>query len=180
MNLKYIDYFVSEHKNEIKKLYMNSFPKNERFPFWILKHCSKEKNVVFNVILEDNKLIGMEYIINYENISYLMYLAVDKSQRDKGYGSQILKDLNQEYNTIILSIEKTNKDLKDDKQKRKDFYLRNGFNETNKFIKDNEVEYEVLCTNKEYDITEKMLKKRYDKMTNSFMIKYIIGKIFNS
>lgn len=91
-----------------------------------------------------------------------------------------LKDLKQEYNTIILSIEKTNKDLKGDKQKRKDFYLRNGFNETNKFIKDNEVEYEVLCTNKEYDITEKMLKKRYDKMTNSFMIKYIIGKIFNS
>ncbi len=180
MNLKYIDYFVSEHKNEIKKLYMNSFPRDERFPFWILKHCSKEKNVVFNVILEGNKLIGMEYIINYENISYLMYLAVDKSQRDKGYGSQILKDLNQEYSTIILSIEKTNKDLKDDKQKRKDFYLRNGFNETNKFIKDNEVEYEVLCTNKEYDITEKMLKKRYDKMTNSFMIKYIIGKIFNS
>lgn len=180
MNLKYIDYFVSEQKNEIKKLYMNSFPRDERFPFWILKHCSKEKNVVFNVILEGNKLIGMEYIINYENISYLMYLAVDKSQRDKGYGSQILKDLNQEYSTIILSIEKTNKDLKDDKQKRKDFYLRNGFNETNKFIKDNEVEYEVLCTNKEYDITEKMLKKRYDKMTNSFMIKYIIGKIFNS
>lgn len=180
MNLKYIDYFVSEHKNEIKKLYMNSFPRDERFPFWILKHCSKEKNVVFNVILEGNKLIGMEYIINYENISYLMYLAVDKSQRDKGYGSQILKDLNQEYSTIILSIEKTNKYLKDDKQKRKDFYLRNGFNETNKFIKDNEVEYEVLCTNKEYDITEKMLKKRYDKMTNSFIIKYIIGKTFNS
>lgn len=180
MNLKYIDYFVSEHKNEIKKLYMNSFPKDERFPFWILKHCSKEKNVVFNVILEGNKLIGMEYIIKYENISYLMYLAVDKSQRGKGYGSQILKDLNQEYSTIILSIEKTNKDLKDDKQKRKDFYLRNRFNETNKFIKDNEVEYEVLCTNKGYDITEKMLKKRYDKMTNSFMIKYIIGKIFNS
>lgn len=83
MNLKYIDYFVSEHKNEIKKLYMNSFPKDERFLFWILKRCSKEKNVVFNVILEDNKLIGMEYIIKYENISYLMYLAVDKSQRDK-------------------------------------------------------------------------------------------------
>lgn len=180
MNFKYIDYFASKHKNEIKKLYMNSFPKNERFPFWLLKHCSKEKNVVFNVILEGNKLIGMEYIIHYENISYLMYLAVDKSQRDKGYGSQILKDLSQEYNTIILSIEKANKDVKDDKQKRKDFYLRNGFNETNKFIQDNEVEYEVLCTNKEYDITEKMLKKRYDKMTNSFMIKYIIGKIFNA
>lgn len=179
MNLKYIEY-SKKYKNEIKKLYIHSFPKSERFPFWILKECSKNKNVLFNVILDNEKIIGMEYIINYENISYLMYLAVDEGQRNKGYGSQILKDLNQEYNTIILSIEKTNKDLKDDKQKRKDFYLRNGFNETNKFIKDNEVEYEVLCTNKGYDITEKMLKKRYDKMTNSFMIKYIIGKIFNS
>lgn len=180
MSLKYIEYSKNKYKNEIKKLYIHSFPKSERFPFWILKECSKSKNVLFNVILDNEKIIGMEYIINYENISYLMYLAVDETKRNKGYGSQILKDLNQEYNTIILSIEKTNKNLRDDKQKRKDFYLRNGFNETNKFIKDNGVEYEILCTNREYDITSKILKKRYDKMSNSFIMKYIIGKIFNS
>lgn len=179
MNLKYIDYFVNENKNEIKKIYMNSFPKSERFPFWILKHCSKEKNVSFNVILDDDKLIGMEYIINYENTAYLMYLAIDENQRENRYGSKILEDLTKKYETIILSIERPNKDLNDNRKRRKNFYLRNGFFETNKFTEDNGIEYEILCTNKDYDITKENLEKIYMKMTSSTIMKHLIGKIFN-
>ncbi len=181
MNLKYINYFASKHKNEIKNIYLNSFQKDERFPFWILKHCSKEQNVVFNVILDDKKVIGMEYIINYndENTAYLMYLAIDKKQRGKGYGSEILKDLAKKYETIILSIERPNKNFDDNKEKRKNFYLKNGFYETNKFIQDKGIEYEILCTNKNYSITKENLEKRYIKMTNSTIMKYLIGKIFN-
>ena len=43
MELKYISYNKSKHKNDIKKMYINSFMKAERFPFWLLKYCSKEK-----------------------------------------------------------------------------------------------------------------------------------------
>lgn len=181
MKIKYIDYLISKEKKEIKNIYLNAFPKNERFPFWILKHCSKEKNVFFNAILDDNKAIGMEYIINYndENTAYLMYLAIDKKQRGKGYGSKILKDLTKKYETIILSIERTDKNFNDNKEKRKNFYLKNGFYETNKFIRDNGIEYEILCTNKNYSITKENLEKRYTKMTNSTIMKYLIGKIFN-
>lgn len=179
MKLKYIDYFKYKNKNEVKKIYINSFPKSERFPFWILKHCSKEKNVLFNAILDNDKLIGMEYIINYENKSYLMYLAIDKNERKKGYGSNILKDLIKKYENIILSIERPDKEINDNKIIRKNFYLRKGFFETNKFIKDNNIEYEILCSNKEYNITKGDLEKRYLKMTNSKIIKYFIGKIFN-
>lgn len=179
MNLKYIDYFASEHKNEIKKLYMNSFPKDERFPFWILKRCSKGKNVLFNVILDGDKLIGMEYIINCEHYAYLMYLAVKENQRENGYGTQILDDLTKKYGTVILSIERPNKDLNDNSAKRKKFYLRNGFYETNKFIKDNGIQYEILCTNKDYDITKEKLEERYTKMTESTIMMWLIGRVFN-
>lgn len=44
MNLKYINYNKNKYKNKIKSLYLNSFPKDERFPFWILQECSKENN----------------------------------------------------------------------------------------------------------------------------------------
>lgn len=181
MDLKYIDYFTSEHKKEIKNIYLNSFLKDERFPFWILTHCSKEKNVVFNVISDDSNVIGMEYIINYhdENVAYLMYLAIEKDLRGKGYGSKILKDLVEKYKTIILSIERTDQNFYSNKEKRKNFYLKNGFYETNKFIQDNGIEYEILCTNKNYCITKENLEKRYTKMTNSAIMKYLIGKIFN-
>ena len=39
MTLKYTG--NGEYKNEIEKLYLESFPKDERFPFWILYECSK-------------------------------------------------------------------------------------------------------------------------------------------
>jgi ribosomal protein S18 acetylase RimI-like enzyme len=174
-----MDYFESNHKKEMKKIYQSSFPKNERFPFWILKHCSKEKNVLFNAILDNDKIIGIEYIINCENYAYLMYLAVDEDQREKGYGTKILDDLTKKYKTIILSIERTNKDLNDIREKRKNFYLKNGFYETNKFIEDTGVQYEILCTNKDFTITKEKLEERYTKMTNSIMMKKLIGRIFN-
>lgn len=39
--------------------------------------------------------------------------------------------------------------------------------------------YELSCTNKDYMITEEILKMRYRNMVNSKIIRYIIGKIFN-
>ena len=44
MNLKYVDYFL------VNNIYYNSFDKEERFPFWLLKRCAREDNVEFNVI----------------------------------------------------------------------------------------------------------------------------------
>ena len=180
MNYTYVDYFKYKYKNKVKKIYIKSFPRNERFPFGILKYCSKGKNVLFNIVLDKEEMVGLAYLVDCKDFVYLMYLAVDESKRGCGYGSKILKDLTSKYGNVILSIERPQNNVNDEKLRRKNFYLKNGFYETNKFILDNKVEYEILCTNSDYEITEENLKQRYTKMGNNKFINYVISKIFNT
>ena len=179
MDFNYVDFLSSSDKNLIKKLYYESFDKDERFPFWLLKKCSKEKNVKFNVIYNKDKVIGFQYIIEYDNIAYLMYFVIVKNQRNNGYGSEILKKLNRSYKNVLLCIEKSNEQISNIKYKRKQFYLRNGFVGTNKYIVDNNVEYELLSNNSNLNITKEILEKRYTMMTSSKILRFIISKIFN-
>ncbi len=60
MDFNYVDFLSSSDKNLIKKLYYESFDKEERFPFWLLKKCSKEKSVKFNVIYNKDKVVGFQ------------------------------------------------------------------------------------------------------------------------
>lgn len=179
MELKYSSYNKSNHKKDLKKIYINSFIKAERFPFFLLKNCSKGKNVVFNEVSDEGNLVGMIYIINCSNFAYLMYLAIDEKYRGNGYGSKILKDIISKNENVVLCIEKVDMDTYGEKQRRKNFYIRNGFYETNNFICDGGIEYEILCTNKNLAITEKMMRERYEKMCNCRVTKLLISKMFN-
>ena len=58
--------------------------------------------------------------------------------------------------------------------RRKNFYLRNGFYDTNRFYEDTGVNYEVLCTNDKYEITDDIMKMRYTNMTNNHKLFEII------
>lgn len=174
MSLKYVNY--NKYINKIEELYLNSFLEDERFPFWILEQCSKENNSDLYAILDNDKLIGMYYIVNCGNAYYLMYLAVEPSLRNKKYGSKILTNLKEKYKTVFLSIDIPIDDISNS---RKNFYLRNGFCETNKFYDDTGVTYEVLCTNDEYEITGDIMKMRYTNMTNNPKLLEAISNTFN-
>ncbi len=76
-------------------------------------------------------------------------------------------------------LKKASEQVSDIKHKRKQFYLRNEFVGTNKYIVDNNVEYELLCNNSNLDITKEILEKRYTMMTSSKILRFIISKIFN-
>lgn len=175
MNLTYTNDL--EYINKIEKFYINSFPKEERFSFDILKECSNEDNSDLYVILDNNIFIGMCFLVNCDNAYYLMYLAVEPNLRNKGYGSKILNDLKCKYKTIFLSVD-YNEDIVS--IKRKKFYLKNGFYKTNKIYEDTGVLYEVLCTNQEYEITENNMRKRYSNMTNNSSIYKKISDTFNT
>ena len=175
MNFNYINDL--KYKDKLQELYFSAFPKEERFPFWILEECSKEDNTDLYAIIDNNKFVGMCYIVNCDGAYYLMYLAVQEELRNKKYGSKILKDLKEKYKTLFLSIDVQIDEIS---TKRKNFYLRNRFYETNKYYEDTGVWYEVMCTDNEYYITEDMMMKRYTNMTNKPDLLNIISNTFNT
>ncbi len=174
MSLKYINNI--EYANEIEKLYLNSFPKEERFPFWILEECSKENNSDLYAIIDNDKFVGMCYIVNCVSAYYLMYLAVEPNLRNQNYGSRILKDLKEKYKLLFLSIDEPNNSIS---IRRKNFYLRNGFYDINRFYEDTGINYEILCTDDRYEITDNIMKMRYTNMTNNSKIFNKISNTFN-
>ena len=66
----------------------------------------------FLSIYDQNKWVGLTYVITYQNLSYVLYLAIDELQRGHGYGSSVLQILKKRYpHTIMLCIEEVDEKL---------------------------------------------------------------------
>ena len=84
----------------------------------------------FLSIYDHHQWVGLTYVITYQNLSYILYLAIDEKQRGHGYGSGVLQLLKKRYpHTIMLCIEEVDEKYENYQQRihRKSFYLRNGF-----------------------------------------------------
>ena len=75
-------------------------------------------------------------------------MAVDAKLRSRGYGSEILAELRTQYpnRKILVTIDPPSRDGVDIKTRRKQFYIRNGFNETGYYIKSFGNEQEILLS----------------------------------
>lgn len=132
---------------EIKRLYNTSFPDNERIPWFVLFRQLDEAKVM-KAWYDDTLLIGLTYVFLHKNIAYLGYLAVEENLRDRGYGSLILKLLQEELKDykIVIDIEVVTPeaDNYEERRKRKDFYLRSNFVSTGTGYYFYHVDYELL------------------------------------
>jgi len=126
---------ISRHFNllpEIKRLYMASFPKCERDPFnGLVDHPA---NLDFKACFEGEELVGLYATLNEGDITHVLFLAVEEKARDKGYGSEILQEICSTYShrRIFVDIEDpdVSSDNKENRIRRKHFYLHNGFQDT--------------------------------------------------
>ncbi len=110
---------------------------------------------------DKDTLYGFVYMATIENLTLIMFLAVDENNRSKGYGSHILAKVQSLYpnNKIILSIERCDVDAKDTEQRlrRKKFYIDNGYNETGYLVELANKKQEILIKNGEFDEDEFVL-----------------------
>lgn len=149
---------VKLNSAEIKRLYLDAFPREERMPFPMMVAMSKLWNTEFWGFYDGETLCGLTYLAFNGKILFVMFLAVNESLRSKGYGSAILQEIKNRYpgKKIIITIESCDELVPDIemRKRRKEFYLRNGFKETGYMIKLAGVVQEVIVANGEFEKKE--------------------------
>ena len=115
----------------IKKLYREAFPLYERMPFSFMRRKHEKDKMEILVAESDSTPCALAIPSCFEDMILLNYFAVASDVRGQGIGSKVISLLAVRYsgNRIIIEIEKPD-DKKPDTIRRKDFYLRNGFEET--------------------------------------------------
>lgn len=145
---------VRLRNKDVKKIYMDSFPKEERMPFALMVLLTKITHTDFLAFYDKDILCGFIYMATIKNITFIMFFAVDKNIRSKGYGSQILNEVQILYpnNKIIISIERCDVESEniDDRIRRKNFYLKNGYIDTGYLMELSNTEQEVIIKNGEF------------------------------
>lgn len=153
--------------NDAKKIYLNSFPQKEQIPYEILKNNIVLGKAKFSGIFSDSQLVGIIYYTKYENLVYIFYFAIDFTIQSKGYGREAIKTIQRYFSNdkIILLVEEVSDDAenKEQREKRKQFYLRNGFVASGKIMTEGGVRYEMLHSkNADVSVAE------YKKVTDHF------------
>lgn len=170
LKVKVVNSRLKEYK-KILNLYKESFPKNERLPIWLLNIMSKRTCVDFLVFYNNNIFRGFSYLIHNNNITFILYLAIDTSIRSKGYGTKILSLIsnNKQNNNIILNIETVSNKYVDYKQRlnRQKFYFKNGFVDTKYKLVDSGNIYGVLYKGNNFS------KSEYEKLLKTFSFGFI-------
>lgn len=152
---------ITREFKELKKLISlnkEAFPKNERLEVDEILNMTKHKEVDFVAIYDGNIFVGYYLIFKNNILAYIYFLAVDKDLRGKGYGSKIIKFMEDYYRnyTIILDLEEIDENADNNfwRKKRKDFYLKNGYKECFYGMAYVGMRFEILVYKKNFNIEE--------------------------
>ncbi|WP_024771364.1 GNAT family N-acetyltransferase [Aquimarina macrocephali] len=107
------------------ELYENAFPVEERRILDAQTHVMKKSNYHFDIVVDENKLIGFLLWWDFETLRYIDHFATSTEQRNKGFGKLILENfMNNNDKPILLEVELPNTTIN---QRRIKFYQRIGF-----------------------------------------------------
>lgn len=128
--MRFIEIKDLNNCEEVKKLYEDSFPKEEKINFSNF-FSGVFKNFKLYALYKNKTLLGMFHFNNTQNFVHLNYLAISKDYQSNGYGSAIISWLKKEFKgkTIVVDIEEIDCSAPNNSNriKRKNFYKKNGF-----------------------------------------------------
>lgn len=155
---------------QIRLLYECAFPEEERIPWDDLMTLVGEMSLDFTAYYDDveqteqdpafldleesrrntaeGRFIGFTIIYPRKAFNWYWYFAVCEELRGKGYGQQILTKVKEHYKgqTSIFDMESPRQECDNIVQRRRrhEFYLRNGFRDTNLYRTYENVEMTIM------------------------------------
>ena len=118
------------HWYRLYKLYCEAFPSYERKPFSMIRSMQKKGKSDVWYFEKDRKFAGLAFTINSDNVILIDYLAIAANRRGEGIGSEIITQLHEHYGDkgIFVEIESVfdKCENKEERLRRKHFYLNNG------------------------------------------------------
>jgi len=159
----------TKNLEEIKQLYMDAFPFEERIPFYIMVLVGNDRGVEFLSIYDDDTWLGFIHTLVGEKLSYIFYFAIDGGLRQSGYGSKIIREYKKIHPKLSLAIEPIEEDSDNIKQRKKRlaFYEKNGFETLDTKVVEMGVEFELMGA-KGMEIKESDYKSLVKKFFDSF------------
>ena len=159
----------TKNLEDIKQLYMDAFPFEERIPFYIMVSVGNDRGVEFLSIYDDDTWLGFIHTLVGEKLSYIFYFAIDGSLRQSGYGSKIIREYKKIHPKLSLAIEPIEEDSDNIKQRKKRlaFYKKNGFETLDTRVVEMGVEFELMGA-KGMEIKENDYKSLVKKFFDSF------------
>ena len=137
----------SRDLGKINNLYIDAFPDNERFSF---SRMIKNENGHYETFgfYKDEAFCGFAILLNSGDISHILYIATLPELRGNGLGAKALAALSRIKKgcRIIVDIERDLPDCEENelRRRRKNFYLRNGYEETEIRYRWQDESYEIL------------------------------------
>ena len=159
----------TKNLEEIKQLYWDAFPFEERIPFYIMVLVGNDRGVEFLSVYDDDIWLGFIHTLVGEKLSYIFYFAIDRRLRQSGYGSKILREYKKMHPRLSLAIEPVEEGSDNIKQRKKrlEFYNKNGFETLDTRVVEMGVEFELMGA-KGMEIKESDYKSLVKKFFDSF------------
>lgn len=152
LNAVSVEHNFSEME-KINRLTDEAFPPEERMkPSDMIQ--MKKDGLDFWALYDAECFVGYVAVMRYADLAYIFYLAIEPALRSQGYGSAALSLLRQLYAKLhlVVDIEMLNETAGNhvQRQKRRAFYLQNGYHATGHFITYGGVMYEIFSLDKNF------------------------------
>lgn len=159
----------------VKNLYIEAFPPEERAPFGYIKRRHFNGKARMFVASRDGGKIGFAYIIEHNDVVYLLFLAVNGAERGKGYGTEILSLIKDMFKgkRLLIAREPIDENADNNAQRvaRHKFYLKNGFTDSDCKIHEAGVTYDVMTVGG--DVSPDEYRALITRWTGRFILLFV-------